>query len=123
MAAITKPRSPSDFIVSEGNGYISREVAKIASGAGKLSPGQILGKITASGKYTKHTPAASDGSQVASALLIDAVDATAADVKTTLLTRLCEVRLAGLVFHADTDTDAEKAAVLAALAANTIIAR
>lgn len=33
------------FVLSEGNGKISRDVVTIASGAGKLEPGTILGRI------------------------------------------------------------------------------
>jgi len=56
------------------------EPITIASGAGILPRGTVLGKITASGKYIKSASAASDGSQVPSAVLVDGVDATAADV-------------------------------------------
>jgi hypothetical protein len=52
----------------------------IASGAGILPRGTLLGKITASGKYLKSLSAAADGSQVPDAVLLEAVDATAADV-------------------------------------------
>ncbi len=56
------------------------EPITIASGAGILPRGTVLGKITASGKYIKSASAASDGSQVPSAVLVDGVDATSADV-------------------------------------------
>lgn len=41
--------------------------------------GTVLGKITASGKYTLALAAASDGSQTPVAILVDNVDATSAD--------------------------------------------
>lgn len=34
------------FLLSEGNGYVSRETITIASGAGKLQAGTVLGRIT-----------------------------------------------------------------------------
>lgn len=52
----------------------------IVSGAGSLARGAVLGLITASGKYTLVDSTKSDGSQVASCILADAVDATSADV-------------------------------------------
>ena len=52
----------------------------IASGAGVLTKGTVLGKITASGKYKAYTNANSDGSEVAKLILAEDVDATSADV-------------------------------------------
>lgn len=47
-----------------------------------LSRGALLGKITASGKYTLSLSAAVDGSQTPVAILAKDTDATAADVET-----------------------------------------
>jgi hypothetical protein len=55
-------------------------VRTIASGAGVLPRGALLGKITATGKYILSLAAAADGSQVPDAILLEPVDATAADV-------------------------------------------
>lgn len=55
-------------------------VRTIANGAGVLPRGTLLGKITASGKYLKSLSAAVDGSEVPDAILLEAVDASAADV-------------------------------------------
>ena len=55
----------------------------IASGAGKLARGTVLGKITASGKFTKANSASSDGSQAANCILATEVDATSADAVAT----------------------------------------
>lgn len=51
----------------------------IASGQGALVRGQELGKITASGKYGKYTPGASDGTETLVAILGADVNATSAD--------------------------------------------
>jgi hypothetical protein len=56
----------------------------IASGAGILPRGTLLGAITASGKYLKSLAAAADGSQVPDAILLEPVDATAADVEAAI---------------------------------------
>lgn len=53
----------------------------IVSGAGVLGVGQVLGKVTASGKFKAYADGNSDGSQTAKLILAEAVDATSADVK------------------------------------------
>jgi hypothetical protein len=45
MDAITEKARSLAFILSEANGYLSREVLTIASGAGKLEAGTVLGKL------------------------------------------------------------------------------
>ncbi len=53
----------------------------IASGSGLLAKGTVLGKVTASGKYSKYDNTKSDGTEVAKLILAeDADDATSADV-------------------------------------------
>lgn len=53
----------------------------IASGAGVLAAGTVLGRITASGKLVKSASASSDGSQAVHAILAEDVDASAADIE------------------------------------------
>lgn len=54
----------------------------VASGAGVLYAGTVLGKITASGKYVLHDNSLANGAEVAAAILFHTVDATSADVRT-----------------------------------------
>lgn len=61
---------------------IVNEEIIVASGAGILVPGTVLGKITASGKYVLHDVALANGAQTAAAILGHRIDATAADVRT-----------------------------------------
>lgn len=51
----------------------------IASGAGALKRGTVLGRITASGKYVKSLAASEDGSEDPIEILAEDVDATSAD--------------------------------------------
>ena len=69
--------TPDQLVIEGANGY----KGVIASGSGVLARGTVLGKITASGKFTKATAAAADGSQIADVILADDVDATAADAE------------------------------------------
>jgi len=123
LAPITiNPIGTARFLVSEANGYQSREEITIASGAGILQPGHILGRITASGKYVGMLPAAVDGSQTAAGILYEYVDATSADVKRTIIARMAEVQKAELAFSG-TPTQPQKDAAYASLATKDIMFR
>ncbi|KAA0578855.1 head decoration protein [Azospirillum sp. B21] len=52
----------------------------IASGAGVLKAGAVLGRITASKKFTLSAAAANDGSEAVRAILAGPVDASLSDV-------------------------------------------
>jgi hypothetical protein len=54
--------------------------ATLTGGQGVLARGTLLGQTTATGKYVVSTAAATDGSQVPSAILADTYDTTAGDV-------------------------------------------
>ncbi|WP_245409750.1 head decoration protein [Pararhizobium haloflavum] len=110
------------YIVSEAHGYRSRDVGVIAAGAGKLRPGAVLGRVTASGKYVPFDPAGADGSETAAAILYEGCDATDADQRRTLTVRATEIHADVLVF-ADGVDDTGKSAALADLAASEIVAR
>ena len=64
MATLTKIQSNASFIVSESNGYRSRDdVTVTVPATTTYAGGTILGKITASGKYVRHAAGATDGSE------------------------------------------------------------
>ncbi len=111
-----------EFLISDGEGTISRDSIVIASGEGVLEAGAVLGKITATGKFAAYDNAATDGTQVAAGVLYDKVDATSADVKAVAITRLAEVKADLLAYAADQDSTA-KAAAAADLKAVLVIAR
>jgi hypothetical protein len=121
MPELNEGRCAGEFIVSEGNGSISRETITVISGQ-NLAAAAVLGKVTASGKYKALDPAASDGSQTAAGVLYDTVDASAADAEGVAIVRLAEVNAAELVWP-DGITGAEKTTARGELAALTIIAR
>lgn len=109
MTTFTEDLHAGAFIVSEGNGKISREVVTIASGQ-NLKAGAVLGKITASGKYAEYDNTATDGTETAAGVLFDAVDASSADAEGVALVRLAEVAKAGLVWEGTQDAAAQTAA-------------
>ena len=79
MSILTETNHAGGFLVWEVLRDYTRETVTIAPGAGKLEPGTVLGKITTAGKFTKLTPAATNGSQNAAGILWAGVDASAAD--------------------------------------------
>lgn len=87
----TESLHPGEFIVSEANGTRSREEVVIAAAAGALPVGQVLGKITASGKYVAYSNAANDGSETAAAILYAAAPDLAVDQKGVVVARDAEV--------------------------------
>jgi len=68
---------PDRLVIEAG---IAR-VVTIASGAGKLRRGSVIGKVTASRKFLLAKKAAADGSAVPEMILADDVDATSGDVQ------------------------------------------
>jgi hypothetical protein len=84
---LTEGKHTGGFLVWEVLRDYTRETVTIASGAGKLEPGTVLGRITTGGKYTSFAPGASNGSQNASGILWDSVDASAADASAVILFR------------------------------------
>ncbi|MGM4980877.1 head decoration protein [Rhizobium sp. RCAM05973] len=123
MTVFTQQPWSLEFLVTEAPGYISRDVITIASGAGIVQPGTVVGKITASGKYIPSVPAATDGSQIAAGIVGFRVDATSADHPVTAFTRTCEVNGKHLTRDASIDTPTEVATQNAQLAALGISVR
>lgn len=87
MTTLTEGKHPGSFLTWEVLRDYTRESVTLASGAGKLAPGTVLGKITTGGKYTGLAPAATNGSQNAAGILWAGVDATAADAPGVVILR------------------------------------
>jgi hypothetical protein len=91
MPTLSEGKHTGEFILSEGNGTISREEVTIAAAAPAMVAGTVVGKITASGKYTVYSDAAGDGTQVAAGVLYTNVADAAADQKAVIIARDAEV--------------------------------
>ncbi len=115
-------KTDADVVKTEGHNRISRDEGVLATGSGLLRPGVVLGRITASSKLVPLAPAASDGSQNAAAVLLENVDATAADQRVVILARHAEVVLQALEWPAGINAT-QQAAALAALEAKGVVAR
>jgi len=119
----TMPSVTTSFLkFEEDDSLYSREDITVVSGQ-NLSLGTVLGKITASGKYTAYNPAGSDGSQNACAVLLASVDATAADTAGVAIARHAIFAKEGLNWGAGVTTQGHKDTALAALNALGMLSR
>lgn len=108
---LTAGKNTAEFLLTEGDGFYSRERITIASEAGALVAGTILGKVTATGEYRAYDNADSPaGIGVAAGILYANVPDSTADQKATAIVRHAEVSEAEL-----TGLDAGARADLAAL--------
>lgn len=97
MATFTEPTRPLEFLLSEGNGQISREKITIKASSGALGASRVLAKETATGKYVAYDDAsATAGVNVADAVLCYDVPNSASDQTATAIVRLAEVKAAAL---------------------------
>lgn len=112
--SVTESARAGEFILSEGNGKISRERIVIAAG-NNLKAGTVVGKITASDKHKNYDNGAADGSESADGILYADVNATDGDMPGVMVARLAEVN-SSLLIGSDADG-------LADLEAKHVIAR
>ena len=123
MPVLTEQPSMGDVLKYEVNPNYTREVITLLQGL-PYPVGSVLGKITASGKYTLSPATGADGSQVASAVLLYAVDATLADAVGIVVARGPSiVSRAGLAYEGTVNDAAKITAKIGQLAAVGIIAR
>ena len=126
MTVLTMAPTLGDLLKYELNGNFSRETVTLKAGTA-YALGSVLGKITASGKY-RLSPAAEvvgdEGADIASAVLLGAVDATGGDKIGLVAARgPTIVSKAALVFDASVDQPAERTTKYGQLAAAGIVAR
>lgn len=87
MTTLTEGMHEGEFIgeLAMGIGYHVDELT-LVSGQ-NLAAGRVVGKITASGKYTAYDNTASDGSEVAAGVMYAAVNASSGDVTNARIVR------------------------------------
>jgi len=100
-----EPMHAGEFLLSEGEGNISREAINVAAGLA-LEPGQILGLITLTGEFAPYEPTAEDGSENAVAILYGPLGQSDVARRGRAVVRLAEVSEAHLT---GLDPAAEKA--------------
>lgn len=117
MTTLSEGNYTAEFCLSEANGKRSRETITVLSGQ-NIGTGQVLGKVTASGKYVAYDETATDGSETAVGVLYADVDASAADAVGVAFVRDAEVAASKLVWGT-----ADDAAGTIDLAAVGVVAR
>jgi len=100
MSALSQPKYLGDWLKYEGENRYSRTNVTLLTGTNYVS-GAVLGKITASGKFTLYDNTAVDGTQTAVGVLVNAVDATGGDKPGVMVNRLAEVNPNNLMYHAN----------------------
>ena len=123
MTTLIEGKHAGGFLIWEVLRDYTRETVTIASGAGKLAPGTVLGKITTGGKYTALAPAATNGSQNAAGILWTDIDATDADVLGVAVVRGPAIVNRHEISFPEGATEAQITATTTALAALGIILR
>lgn len=126
MAKLTEGRHNGEGLLSEANFHRSRDAIVVKSGAGKIAPGTVLGKITADGKYWPSTDASvteTAGAETAVAIALYGCDATDGDASITVISRDAEWTASTLSYHASVGTAPKKAAKVKQLEAVGIIVR
>lgn len=123
MPVLTEPPSMGDVLKYEVNPNYTREVITLQLGL-SYPAGSVLGRITASGKYTLSPATGADGSQTAVAVLLYPVNATLADAVGIVVTRgPAIVSRAALAYEATVNDAAKITAKITQLATVGIIAR
>ena len=104
MPTLTQAASQADVVKFQLDPNYTNEAIILLLGTNYKS-GSVLGKITATGKYKLATAAGADGAQIASAVLLNPADATAADATGVILARgPAIVSKAALVFDVSVNT-------------------
>ncbi len=78
MAVLQEPLNLGDLLKYEAPNLYSRERVTVAAGQ-SLPLGAVVGMVTATGKVKQIDPSATDGSQYAAGVLMQACDAHLAD--------------------------------------------
>ena len=123
MTTLTEGKHTGGFLIWEVLRDYTRETITLASGAGKLAPGTVLGRITTGGKYTLLTPGATNGSQNAAGILWADVDATEVDAPGVVILRGPAIANRHEIVWPEAATGAQITTATTALAALGIILR
>lgn len=123
MTVLRQPATLGDVLKYEVNPNFTRETITLLAGTA-YPVGAVLGQITANEKYIQSPDTGADGSEIASAVLLYAVDATDADATGIVIGRgPAIVSKSALVFDASVDDAAKTAVKHSQLAALGIMPR
>lgn len=93
MPTYNEPVRPLEFLITEGDGAISRKADVVASGSGVLVAGRVMARRTSDQKLVPYDNAsATAGVSTAVSIIAYDVDATSADVTVTTIAYHAEVQ-------------------------------
>jgi len=118
MSSTTEPNYLSDLLLVEGKPGLTKDNVIIT--AGSYAMGTVLARV--SGKYLPVDPAGTGAAKVSRAVLVEAVNASAADKPGVVIARNAAVDAAFLVWPVGI-SDSAKATALDELDARGIVAR
>ena len=121
MPVMTEPVHAGEFIVSEGNNSISRELVELAADL-TLLPGTVLGKNTATAVYGPLDLSADNGLQMAAGVLWEHVTTGATGGEVVIIARLAEVHQ-DLLIWPEGITEEQQTTAIEELASLDIILR
>lgn len=121
MAVKIEPNSLGDGIKWEESSDYSREKVTILSGQ-NLEVLEVVGKVTASGKYVSFNQDGADGSEDAAGIMVAACDASLADKEGVIINKHAMMTSDNLIWPGDIDAG-EQIAAVAQLVALGIIDR
>jgi len=123
MTVLQQPATTGDVLKYEINPNYNRETVTLLQGM-PYPVGSVLGRITVNGKYKFATSGGSDGAQIATAVLLYAVDATLADATGIAVARgPAIVSRASLAYDGTVDDGAKITTKLGQLASLGILPR
>jgi hypothetical protein len=118
----TMTKTTGQFLKYEAPQGYSREDVTVASGQ-NIAVGQVVGRVTASGKIATFNPTAADGTQNAIGVALTAVDATGGDKPGVIVARHAIVVDRDNLVWGGSPTNAQKDTAIAQLKALGILAR
>ena len=122
MPVLSEPLNLGDLLKFEAPNLYSRDRVTVASGQ-NLPLGAVVGIVTATGKVTRIDPSATDGTQVAAGVLLQACDATLADRDDGLIVARHAIVADHALVWPTAITDAEKLSAVAQLKALGVLVR
>ncbi len=122
MTAITNDLTLGDVLKYEEENLYSRDQVTVVSGQ-NLKLGTVIGRVSATQKVKALDPSATDGSEVAAGVVLQSIDASAAEKNNGLIvSRQAIVADHALIWPAVITTE-EKTAAIAQLEAIGILVR
>ncbi|KAF0115595.1 MAG: hypothetical protein FD149_1554 [Rhodospirillaceae bacterium] len=110
MPVFIEPNTLGDLLKYEASNLYSREAMTVSSGE-NLALGAVIGVRTSTGKVHALDPDATDGTEIAAGVLLQAVDATSTDKPGLRLARHGIVADHAVVWPAGITDDQKSAAV------------